>query len=284
LPVDDKDDGNFVVNYLSDILRARPDGIRPLFEALLLAASFGDEACGVEAIARLQENDEYRFGTWTRYATYFSESIKLSGVHSARLIMTGRNDEADAIDDLLMLADHVPSGMRSSLLPSGPFRATRAQNPSTRAIAEWAEDYLVRAKPAIAREGMLRAQLVQVGFSDPAKLRSMLTDYANSAVVMNSEDWSWVATAVRALSGLNYKIASDVLWKLAEISTDFPTHSFYSILIEIEGSRCAERLSCTYRQLPQQRGQILSALADIAPAKGISVKVNDGHLILRWLN
>jgi hypothetical protein len=284
LPVDENDDGNFVISFLIGVLGARPDGISPLFEALLLAASFGVEAYGIEAIARLKENGEYHFGAWTRYAGYFSESIRLAGIHAVRPAMTGRNNESGAISDLLMRTDHVPSGKRSSLLPRGPFISVRARTPSTQAIAEWAEDYLIRCKPPIAKEGMLRARLIEVGFGDTSKLSSMLTSYANSAVTMNSEHWSWVITAVHALDGLNYKIAPDLLWKLAEISTDFPTDSFYSILIEMEGSRCGERLSRTYRLLPQQRRQILSALADIAPAKGISVKVNDDHLILRWLN
>jgi hypothetical protein len=113
---------------------------------------------------------------------------------------------------------------------------------------------------------------------DPRRLLTILRDYLATVTVIDSENWSWVATAISALAERNQRIDIDILWAVFEKAVGLPTWRVLELIWTDQGMSCCDRLKRTFADRKEKRGQILALLEKVAPLLGLSIYVSESEL------
>ncbi len=256
-----------------------------LFDAIVCAASLKDAASEAILLARLSENlNLENCKIWSSSFPYFSEEHKLLGLQTIKCKLQGLEYVGDLVSWMVWRSNLVPGDQRH-VAARGPFLASDFVSASRTFLFEWAAEVIANL-PDSAERLLLISRLVEVGGDGAGMLVAALEAFAARGVHGDRDDWTWVATAMRALERTDRHISTDATLRLVRLFPSYSTHSFFATLIRREGRAVTDQIRELFADVgPSTRAQILGGLEDIAPSLGIAVSRDAADsLRLDWVN
>lgn len=280
-PVERPGDLDFVVEYIEYLFRSTPIKDNFLFGAMLLLASFGNEEVRGSINNNITNSEENIFD-WISYLPHLNECDKVGGINAIRDSKKYEHLEYDILNYIFMVFHWLPSGARKNLRPRGPYITSNIRTASNDLVIDWAKDFIANKSNKKINIRSISSYLFANGYGKDYDIKNMIDLYMNEITEVDDENWAWIIRSVGVLRGRNFRFDPAYLTSLIMKCKNFPTYQFYSILIEQENENSLNIILDIFNKVPNQRGRISSVLSEVAPSKGITVKIKDGNLAMVW--